>query len=69
MLDVTTQTLRPARTGWEERFALGRRTSLVVAVGVVVHTLWTSAAPAMVYQLYAAQWRRLVIVRYHLRSI
>jgi MFS family permease len=27
-----------------------------VSAGVVAHTLWTSAAPAMVYPLYAAQW-------------
>ena len=35
---------------------LGRKASLAVCMGVVAHTLWTSAAPAMVYQLYAEQW-------------
>ncbi len=24
--------------------------------GVVAHTLWTSAAPAMAYRIYAEQW-------------
>jgi MFS family permease len=36
---------------------LGRRASLCVSAGVVAHTLWTSAAPAMVYRLYAADWQ------------
>src|SRR5882757_7983185 len=36
--------------------ALGRRTSLLVSAGVVSHTLWTSAAPALTYGLYAEQW-------------
>jgi predicted MFS family arabinose efflux permease len=35
---------------------LGRRASLAVSAGVVAHTLWTSAAPAMAYRLYAEQW-------------
>ncbi len=35
---------------------LGRRASLVVAALVVAHTLWTSAAPAIAYRLYAQQW-------------
>ncbi|GJD53051.1 hypothetical protein OPKNFCMD_5822 [Methylobacterium crusticola] len=35
---------------------LGRRASFWVSAGVVGHTLWTSAAPAMTYPLYAAQW-------------
>jgi MFS family permease len=38
------------------RFVLGRRASLVVAAGVAGHTLWTSAAPALVYRLYAEEW-------------
>jgi MFS family permease len=38
------------------RFVLGRRASFWVSAGVVGHTLWTSAAPAMAYPLYAAQW-------------
>jgi MFS family permease len=37
-------------------YALGRRASFLVSAGVVAHTLWTSAAPAMVYRLYAAEW-------------
>jgi predicted MFS family arabinose efflux permease len=36
---------------------LGRRASLAVAAGVVAHTLWTSAAPAMAYRLYAQEWQ------------
>ncbi|MBA1140977.1 MFS transporter [Mesorhizobium sp. CCANP35] len=28
-----------------------------MSAGVVAHTLWTSAAPAMTYQLYAEEWR------------
>lgn len=35
---------------------LGPRASFWVSAGVVGHTLWTSAAPAMAYPLYAAQW-------------
>ncbi len=37
-------------------FVLGRRASFWVSAGVVGHTLWTSAAPAMAYRLYAQQW-------------
>src|SRR6202522_3710613 len=37
-------------------FTLGQRASFWIAAAVVVHTLWTSAAPAMSYPLYAAQW-------------
>ena len=40
---------RPART-------LGRRASFQVSAAVVAHTLWTSAAPAVTYPLYAARW-------------
>jgi predicted MFS family arabinose efflux permease len=36
---------------------LGRRASLWVSAGVVAHTLWTSAAPAMAYRLYAEEWQ------------
>ncbi len=39
-----------------QRFVLGRAASFWVSAGVVGHTLWTSAAPAMTYPLYAAQW-------------
>ena len=35
---------------------MGRRASLVVSVAVAGHTLWTSAAPALTYRLYAQQW-------------
>lgn len=35
---------------------LGHRASFWVAAAVLVHTLWTSAAPALTYPLYAAQW-------------
>jgi MFS family permease len=37
--------------------ALGRRASFWVSFGVSVHTLWTSAAPALAYRLYAEEWR------------
>jgi hypothetical protein len=37
------------------RFVLGRRASLLVSAGVVSHTLWTSAAPALTYGLYAQE--------------
>jgi MFS family permease len=37
-------------------FVLGRRASFWVSAGVVGHTLWTSAAPAMTYRIYAEQW-------------
>jgi MFS family permease len=42
----------PKRAG----FVLGRRASLVVSAGVAGHTLWTSAAPALTYRLYAQEW-------------
>ena len=38
------------------RFVFGRRASLLVSAGVVSHTLWTSAAPALTYGLYAQEW-------------
>src|SRR3981189_2357804 len=38
------------------RFVLGRRAGLLVSAGVVSHTLWTSAAPALTYGLYAQEW-------------
>jgi MFS family permease len=37
-------------------YTLGRRGSFWVAAAVVMHTLWTSAAPAMTYPLYAREW-------------
>ncbi|WP_207461566.1 MFS transporter [Azospirillum sp. SYSU D00513] len=38
------------------RHGLGREAGFWVSAAVVAHTLWTSAAPAMIYPLYAAQW-------------
>src|SRR5260221_5720265 len=38
------------------RFVLGRHASLLVSAGVVSNTLWTSAAPALTYGLYAQEW-------------
>jgi predicted MFS family arabinose efflux permease len=38
------------------RFVFGRRASLLVSAGAVSHTLWTSAAPALTYGLYAQEW-------------
>jgi MFS family permease len=35
---------------------LSRRAAFWVSAAVVAHTLWTSAAPAVTYPLYAAQW-------------
>lgn len=35
---------------------LSRSASFWVAAAVVAHTLWTSAAPAMSYRLYALEW-------------
>jgi hypothetical protein len=40
-------------------FVLGRRASLAVSAGVAGHTLWTSAAPALTYRLYAQEWLSL----------
>jgi hypothetical protein len=36
--------------------SLGPRASLFVSAGVVAHTLWTSAAPALAYRIYADEW-------------
>src|SRR5260370_39905993 len=35
---------------------LGQRARFWVSAGVVSHTLWTSAAPAVTYPLDAAEW-------------
>lgn len=35
---------------------LDRRASFWVSAGVVTYTLWTSAAAAMTYRLYASEW-------------
>ncbi|HEY4813322.1 MAG TPA: hypothetical protein VIH58_01525 [Chthoniobacterales bacterium] len=54
-------TLRPGQRGGVPQppaaYLLGQRASFWIAAAVVVHTLWTSAAPAMSYPLYAAEWR------------
>jgi MFS family permease len=45
--------------GWLPKRAgivLGRRASLVVSACVAAHMLWTSAAPALTYRLYAQEW-------------
>jgi predicted MFS family arabinose efflux permease len=36
---------------------LGKGASFWASAGVVAHTLWTSAAPAMIYRLYAEEWQ------------
>ncbi len=38
------------------RKVLGPRASFLTAAAVVAHTIWTSAAPALSYPLYANQW-------------
>lgn len=38
------------------RRTLGRQASFWVATAVVAHTIWTSAAPALTYPLYASEW-------------
>ena len=35
---------------------LGRRASFLTATAIVAHTIWTSAAPALTYPLYAQHW-------------
>jgi MFS family permease len=37
-------------------FVFGNRASFWICAAIVAHTLWTSAAPAMTYPLYAMQW-------------
>ena len=44
------------KTALATEASLGRRASLFVSAGVVAHTLWTSAAPALAYRLYADKW-------------
>jgi predicted MFS family arabinose efflux permease len=61
MIKVAPASVRPAAAERTKppaggRFTLGRRASLSVSVGVVSHTLWTSAAPALTYGLYAQEW-------------
>ena len=38
------------------QYRLGKRAGFWTSAAVVAHTLWTSAAPSMIYPLYAAQW-------------
>ncbi|MBP2551757.1 MFS family permease [Neorhizobium galegae] len=38
------------------RRVLGRQASFLTAAAIVAHTIWTSAAPALTYPLYARQW-------------
>jgi len=38
------------------RKVLGRRASYFTAAAVVAHTIWTSAAPALTYPIYAEEW-------------
>ncbi|MDM9627540.1 MFS transporter [Rhizobium sp. S152] len=38
------------------RHVLGRKASFLTASAIVAHTIWTSAAPALSYPLYAQQW-------------
>jgi MFS family permease len=53
---VPSPAVRPCKRPAGTPFVLGRRAALAVSACVVAHTLWTSAAPAMVYRLYAQQW-------------
>jgi predicted MFS family arabinose efflux permease len=54
MVRTDGSSIRPARRPGP--LVLGQRASFWVSAGVVAHTLWTSAAPAMIYRLYAEQW-------------
>ncbi len=56
MSELVTSLVRPGGRWFPAPFNLSPRASLAVSAGVVAHTLWTSAAPAMVYQLYAERW-------------
>lgn len=39
-----------------KNYTFGRSASYWTSAAVVAHTLWTSAAPAMTYPLYASEW-------------
>jgi predicted MFS family arabinose efflux permease len=54
MVRIRESSIRPARR--PRPLALGQRASFWVSAGVVAHTLWASAAPAMTYRLYAEEW-------------
>jgi hypothetical protein len=61
MIEKAPDSVRRASLDWEippagGRFVFGRRASLSISAGVVGHTLWTSAAPALTYRLYAEEW-------------
>jgi MFS family permease len=56
MIEEARASVRRATVEQGGPFVLGRRASLLVSAGVVCHTLWTSAAPALTYGLYARQW-------------
>jgi MFS family permease len=56
MIEEAPTSVRQATVEQGGRFVLGRRASLMVSSGVVSHTLWTSAAPALTYGLYAQEW-------------
>src|SRR5437899_9184628 len=54
MVRTDDSSIRPARP--RGSWVLGQQASFWVSAGVVAHTLWTSAAPAMTYRLYAEEW-------------
>jgi hypothetical protein len=61
MIEKAPDSARRASLDWAippagGRFIFGRRASLLISAGVVGHTLWTSAAPALTYRLYAEEW-------------
>ena len=59
-MDCDRAGLDPSAAGAPRGFVLSRRASFWVSAGVVAHTLWTSAAPAMVYRIYAEEWHLAV---------
>jgi MFS family permease len=56
MTNTVSQKLIPKPPESDARRVLSQRASFWVAASVVMHTLWTSAAPAMTYPLYASEW-------------
>lgn len=56
MSEISSTALCPGPGVIRAPIVLGRRASLWVSAGVVAHMLWTSAAPAMAYRLYAQEW-------------
>jgi predicted MFS family arabinose efflux permease len=61
MIEEAPASVRHVAADWTQPpvggpFVLGRRASLLVSAGVVSHTLWTSAAPALTYGIYAQEW-------------